>query len=984
MELTSIRVRFSHRWEESIRPWLRQPVAGRLTAAWTVVIFILGFVLAVVPFWLVQNPDQDQVLSDILLPTYSLAATLVVLTAGRKSLIKSRRAGYAWLVIGLAMFFNSLGEISWSYFDWIGQDPFPSLADIFYLSSYPTMLAGILLLPFEHRNRVERFSKLLEIGIISLSGGLMMWNYLIGPLIGLSEDLNIVELVVTLSYPMFDLLLLLALLALIFRTSEVVWLRPLMFLGLGIVSWIFSDVNFSLQELQEGYQVGGIADVGYLFSSIFWGLSGLCQYRSQQESIQIRARKPRRSAEILGILSPYIRASLPAIMLLFIYHMLWKSMSGEIAMRLEGMMIWMGVLLLLVNLVQVVYTHENVQLNQQLKKSNAELEQRVEERTHTLINMTDALRTSEERYRIVVEDTPALVCTYLPGGILTFVNKAYAHYFDKKPEDLIGQSFYHLVSPEDRQLLDIKISSLSIDNPVIVTEHRVLSPDGEVRWQRWVDRITVEGDIVRYQAIGEDVTEQRTAAERLRESEERYRMLFETMAQGVVYQNCDGQIISANPAAEHILGLSIDQMRGRQSIDPRWKAVHEDGSDFPGETHPAMVALRTGKVVVNVVMGVYNPVKQEYSWINVNAVPEFIPGDAYPFRVYTTFEDITDRKKNERALQDANEQLKHGLNELSLLAQMDELLQLCQTDEEAYQAINSVIEKIFPFERGVVSVAQRDGSYKVQVVWGNSEHTSLVQANQCLALRRGRPFFVSDSRRGLVCEHIRAHGPISSMCVPMIAQNEIYGSLQIEADLLDGHTSRLDESRQQLASMVGNSIALSLSNIRLRARLRDQAIRDSLTGLFNRRFMEESLSRELLRAVRSQQQLGVLMLDIDHFKVFNDRYGHEAGDRLLIEAAESMRKCVRGSDVICRYGGEEFVIVLPETAAETILERADRLRLEISQLHLAYEGELLEPVTVSVGVAMYPKDGQTPQDLLRRADQALYMAKEAGRNRVSH
>ena len=136
----------------------------------------------------------------------------------------------------------------------------------------------------------------------------------------------------------------------------------------------------------------------------------------------------------------------------------------------------------------------------------------------------------------------------------------------------------------------------------------------------------------------------------VRQSQERHRMLFETMAQGVVYQDRDGRIISANPAAERILGLTLDQMQGRTSIDPRWKAVHEDGSDFPGETHPAMVALRTGETVPNVVMGVFNPRREAYTWINVNAVPQFRPGEERPYQVYATFEDITQRTYAEQAL----------------------------------------------------------------------------------------------------------------------------------------------------------------------------------------------------------------------------------------------------------------------------------------------------------------------------------------------
>jgi PAS domain S-box-containing protein len=137
------------------------------------------------------------------------------------------------------------------------------------------------------------------------------------------------------------------------------------------------------------------------------------------------------------------------------------------------------------------------------------------------------------------------------------------------------------------------------------------------------------------------------AEESLRLSEEKYRTLFVTMAQGVVFRDSNGRIVSANPAAERILGLTIDQMQGRTSAGPRWKAVHEDGSDFPGETHPSMVALKTGKEVRNVVMGVFNPNSEEYRWININAAPQFKPGETKPFQAYATFEDITERKRLE-------------------------------------------------------------------------------------------------------------------------------------------------------------------------------------------------------------------------------------------------------------------------------------------------------------------------------------------------
>jgi PAS domain S-box-containing protein len=184
------------------------------------------------------------------------------------------------------------------------------------------------------------------------------------------------------------------------------------------------------------------------------------------------------------------------------------------------------------------------------------------------------------------------------------------------------------------------------------------------------------------------IVERHWTEEAVRESEERHRTLFETMAQGVVYQAASGEIISANPAAERILGLSLEQLQGRTSMDPRWKAIHEDGSDFSGESHPAMVTLKTGRKTENVIMGVFNPIHEDYRWIRVNAVPQFREGEHAPYQVYTTFDDMTEIKRAREALQRAHDELERRVAErTSEVQRMSSRLLRAQEEERRLIAL---------------------------------------------------------------------------------------------------------------------------------------------------------------------------------------------------------------------------------------------------------------------------------------------------------
>ena len=203
-------------------------------------------------------------------------------------------------------------------------------------------------------------------------------------------------------------------------------------------------------------------------------------------------------------------------------------------------------------------------------------------------------------------------------------------------------------------------------------------------------------------------------------------------------------------------------------------------------------------------------------------------------------------------------------------------------------------------------------------------------------------------------------------------------------------SKRLDETVEQLAiarsalqEEVEKRIWAETELTHANLQLRDRAVRDALTGVHNRGYLEESLAREEARARRSGTPLGVVMIDIDHFKRFNDTYGHAAGDAVLRTVGQYVMSLTRGEDIFCRYGGEEFVLIMIDTTARAAWERAESLRAGVQALAIEHEGRSIGPITLSIGVAMIPDNARDGQGALKAADAALYRAKQGGRNRVS-
>ena len=457
-----------------------------------------------------------------------------------------------------------------------------------------------------------------------------------------------------------------------------------------------------------------------------------------------------------------------------------------------------------------------------------------------------------------------------------------------------------------------------------------------------------------------------------------YREFFENASDIIYTHDFEGNVISINRAAERITGYTqaeILQMKITDAIAPEYAHISQKMLD------PRI----SGEIPLNHELEILSKDKKRIA-LGISTRPVFRGGKA--IGVQGIARDITKSKNTEAELQSANQKLEAWVTELqqrthemTLLNDMGDILRACLTTEEAYNVIVRVAQQIFPVQVGALYVIAPSRNLVESVaVWGD---TSLAERtftpHECWALRRGRTHWVENFNAGLICRHI--HQPSSSgyLCIPMMAQSEALGILH----LMQPENVQLTETKQRMAVTMSEHIAMALSNLRLHETLRSQSIRDPLTGLFNRRFMEESLELEIRRAARNQRPLGMIMMDLDHFKYFNDNFGHEAGDLLLKELGALLKNNIRGEDIACRYGGEEFTLILPEGTGSVTRQRAEFFKEAIQRLDVHYKNQPLGRLTASMGVAVFPDHGRTAQALIEAADKALYRSKNAGRDCVT-
>ncbi|MGR3500724.1 diguanylate cyclase [Pseudaestuariivita sp.] len=364
-----------------------------------------------------------------------------------------------------------------------------------------------------------------------------------------------------------------------------------------------------------------------------------------------------------------------------------------------------------------------------------------------------------------------------------------------------------------------------------------------------------------------------------------------------------------------------------------------------------------------------------------------------------TFTDISKAKRAEaelalakRQADRAHEQARVALEaqqsrqrEARILSELDEWLQTCKSLDELFEIVRTFMDRTLCGSTGELYIYSNSRDVLDGVVsWGGAALHDHIAPDSCWSLRRGRAYDHNPDTISFVCDHVGDHHhdthPKRYLCLPIIAHGDTVGLMHVG---LDGLTdARLVGDPKGFATQVNEHVSLAIANVKLRDELRDQSTRDPLTGLYNRRYFLDAMRNALSHAGRKGHESALIAFDADKFKSFNDNHGHDAGDMVLRAIGQALTELFEGEDVPCRFGGEEFAVLLPHADASTAAEAAEKLRTTIEAVELRYGGGVLPTVTVSSGVAVYPASGNHPQDLIKAADEALYQAKADGRNRV--
>ncbi len=583
-----------------------------------------------------------------------------------------------------------------------------------------------------------------------------------------------------------------------------------------------------------------------------------------------------------------------------------------------------------------------------------------------------------------------LIAVTDPDGNLVFANQAFVKALGYSQREILGKHFRVLLSGNNSSSFFQEVSTRMHDPAGWKSECLAVRRDGsDLPVSFSVGPILDhEGHEIGNFGIAQEIVARKLAEEELRKSEEQFRQLADNIREVFFIYNAEPPgVVYISPAYEEVW------RRTRRSLYERAESWIESVHPDDRETATELFARSLQGIQAQARYRVVRP-DGSIRWIDARSFPVADKHGKFQ-RVVGIAEDVTLRKQEEEALRETDAKLNAALaraeqqaHESAKLTDLLDILQSCQTLEEAYKIIEASLPQTLPSRSGALCVTSPSRNMvEAAATWGNSlatEKTFLPE--QCWALRRGKVHRVDDSHSALRCAHVTSPPAAGYLCVPLAAQGETLGVLYVESLPFPASSTPARgpdpmEALSRQAVGVGERISLALANLKLREVLRAQSIRDPLTGLFNRRYMEESLERELRRAIRNNQSVAMLMLDIDHFKRFNDTYGHQAGDTLLRALGDFLLQRTRGQDVACRYGGEEFALILSGATTEAARSRAEVLRTDLKNLTVQHAGQVLGRVTFSIGISGFPGLA-TAEELVRAADLSLYRAKSEGRDRV--
>lgn len=639
-------------------------------------------------------------------------------------------------------------------------------------------------------------------------------------------------------------------------------------------------------------------------------------------------------------------------------------------------------------------------LEQELDSYKRDLERLVQKRTSEAMQANQDLLAAQalelestRRHRQIIETAfDAFVGMDVRGNITDW-NKQAETIFGWRREEALGKSLSELIVPErerrahESALAAVRSGASTADRNRRIEMFALHRNGTEFPVDLGIFTI-VSGEEGLFGAFIRDMSEHIRTQRDLRRSEEQFRQLAENLRE--VFFVCELspiRVIYVTPAYEDVWGHSRAELYANP--DSWIRSVHPDDRSLA-------IKIFADAQRQSPTSAEYRILRSDGSmrWIaNRNFHVHDAQGEVV--RLVGIAEDITERKAREDALREAHSQLSAALSlsqqrtsESEKITDLVDTLQSCLSIEEAYEVIATVLPTILGSPDGCLCAisASRDQVEPV-ASWGNPPGTGEpFSPEACWALRRERIHHSQISQFALRCRHLTEMSEGEYLCVPLSAQGESIGSLVLrvppaEEKLGDAHEMPSTVLHRR-ASAVGERLSLALTNLRLREVLRNQSIRDPLTGLFNRRYMEASLEREFRDALSKNSTLAVMMIDVDHFKEFNDTFGHQTGDAVLREIGELLKQVTQKRDIACRFGGEEFVMILTDTSLEFASIQAESVRDQVRLISPRHMSKIARRVTISIGIAVFPHHGGTPEELMQKADAALYRAKMGGRDRV--